>query len=296
MFPLEAVPNFSEGRDSVVIGLLGQELAERARLLDIHTDSDHNRSVFTLVGDDSEIVDALLAAVAVAQARIDLRRHQGVHPRIGAADVVPLVPVRPEDMERARAAALLLAERIGGELELPVFLYGELGGGHGPAFFRRGGPAELQRRIDAGELAPDFGPPRLDERAGGVLIGARASLIAFNVDIEGDDLDAAREVARAVRERDGGLPGVRALGLRLPRAGHVQVSLNVENWRAAPLHEVVAAVEREAASRGLRVTGSELVGLLPAGAAVAAAGSLLGVAGLDPSHVLELRLLSDQPG
>jgi glutamate formiminotransferase/glutamate formiminotransferase/formiminotetrahydrofolate cyclodeaminase len=296
MLPLEAVPNFSEGRDRVVIGLLGQELAERARLLDIHTDSDHNRSVFTLVGDDAEVVDALLAAVAVAQARIDLRRHEGVHPRIGAADVVPLVPVRPEDMERARAAARLLAERIGGELELPVFLYGELGGGQAPAFFRRGGPDELQRRIDAGELAPDFGPPRLDERAGGVLVGARPPLIAFNVDLAGDDLDAARAVARAVRERDGGLPGVRALGLRLPRAGHVQVSLNVENWRAAPLHEVVAAVEREAASRGLRVTGSELVGLLPAGAAVAAAGSLLGVAGLDPSHVLELRLISDPPG
>jgi glutamate formiminotransferase len=294
MLPLEAVPNFSEGRDPVVIGLLGQELAERARLLDIHTDSDHHRSVFTLVGDDAEVVDALLAAVAVAQARIDLRRHEGVHPRIGAADVVPLVPVRPEDMERARAAALLLAARIGGELELPVFLYGELGGGQAPAFFRRGSPAELQRRIDAGELAPDFGPPRLDERAGGVLIGARAPLIAFNVDLAGDDLDAAREVARAVRERDGGFPGVRALGLRLPRAGHVQVSLNVEDWRASPLHEVVAAVEREAASRELRVTGSELVGLLPAGAAVAAAGSLLGVAGLDPSHVLELRLLSDE--
>jgi glutamate formiminotransferase len=296
MLPLEAVPNFSEGRDPVVIGLLGQELAERARLLDIHTDSDHNRSVFTLVGDDAELVDALLAAVAVAQARIDLRRHEGVHPRIGAADVVPLVPVRPEDMERARAAALLLAERIGGELELPVFLYGQLGGGQAPAFFRRGGPDELQRRIDAGELAPDFGPSRLDERAGGVLVGARPPLIAFNVDLAGDDLDAAREVARAVRERDGGFPGVRALGLRLPRAGHVQVSLNVENWRAAPLHEVVAAVEREAASRGLRVTGSELVGLLPAGAAVAAAGSVLGVAGLDPSHVLELRLLPDQTG
>ena len=294
MLPLEAVPNFSEGRDSVLIGLLGQELAERARLLDIHRDSDHNRSVYTLVGDDAEIVDALLAAIAVARERIDLRRHEGVHPRIGATDVVPLVPVRPEDMERAHTAALTLAERIGEELELPVFLYGELGGDRGPAFFRRGGPTELQRRINAGELAPDFGPAQLDERAGGVLVGARAPLIAFNVDLAGDDLDAAREVARAVRERDGGLPGVRALGLRLLRAGHVQVSLNVENWRAVPLHEVVAAVEREATARGLRVTGSELVGLLPAGAAVAAAGSLLGVAGLDPSHVLELRLLPDE--
>ena len=127
-----------------------------------------------------------------------------------------------------------------------------------------------------------------------MLVGARAPLIAFNVDLEGGDLDAAREVAQAVRERDGGFPGVRALGLRLPQAGHVQVSLNIEDWRAAPLHEVVAAVQREATARGLRVTGSELVGLLPAGAAVAAAGSLLGVAGLDASHVLELRLLADE--
>ena len=293
MLPLEAVPNFSEGRDSVLIGLLGRELAERARLLDIHTDSDHNRSVYTLVGDDADVVDALLAAVAVAQARIDLGRHEGVHPRIGAADVVPLVAVRPEDMPRARMAALTLAERIGGELELPVFLYGELGGGRRPAFFRHGGPAELQRRIDAGELAPDFGPSQLHERAGGVLVGARPPLIAFNVDLAGDDLDAAKEVARTVRERDGGFPGVRALGLRLPRAGHVQVSLNVEDWRASPLHEVVGAVEREARARGLEVIGSELVGLLPAGAAVAAAESLLGVANLDPSHVLELRLLGE---
>ena len=223
-----------------------------------------------------------------------MRRHEGAHPRIGAADVVPLVPIGKKDVERARTAALELARRVGEELALPVFLYGELATDRGPAFFGRGGPQELRRRIDAGELAPDFGPAQLDERAGAVIVGARAPLIAFNVDLEGDDLDAARGVARAVRERDGGFPGVRALGLRLPRAGHVQVSLNVEDWRASPLHEVVAAVQRETAARGLRVTGSELVGLLPAGAAVAAAGSLLGVAGLDPSHVLELRLLADE--
>src|SRR2546423_14569765 len=153
MLPLEAVPNFSEGRDSVLIGLIGSELAERARLLDIHTDSDPNRSGFTLVGADVEIVDALPAAVAVARARIDLRSHEGVHPRVGGADVGPVVPVRPGDMEGAPAGALTLAQRIGEELELPVFLYGELGGGRGPAFFRRGGPAELQRRIDGGEVA-----------------------------------------------------------------------------------------------------------------------------------------------
>ena len=294
MLPLEAVPNFSEGRDRATIDAIGEALSTHARLLDVHSDVDHNRSVYTLVGGEEDLVAALLAGIACARERIDLRRHDGAHPCIGAADVVPFVSIRESDAGRARTAALELARRVGEELALPVFLYADLAPGRGPAFFRRGGSAELQRRMDAAELVPDFGPARLDERAGGVLVGARAPLIAFNVDLEGDDLAAAREVARAVRERDGGFPGVRALGLRLPRAGHVQVSLNVEDWRASPLHEVVAAVRREATARGLRVTGSELVGLLPEGAAVAAAGSLLGVAGLDPSHVLELRLLADE--
>jgi glutamate formiminotransferase len=293
VLPLEAVPNFSEGRDRATIGAIGEALAGHARLLDVHSDEDHNRSVYTLVGSEDELAAALLAGIACARDRIDLRRHEGAHPRIGAADVVPVVPIRETDAERAQATALELARRVGEELRLPVFLYGDLAPGLGPAFFRRGGPEELQRRIDSGELVPDFGPERLDERAGGVLVGSRPPLIAFNVNLSGDDLEAAREVARAVRERDGGFPGVRALGLRLARAGHVQVSLNVEDWRAAPLHEVVAAVEREARARGLHVMGAELVGLLPAGAAVAAAGSLLRVEGLDPSHVLELRLLDE---
>jgi glutamate formiminotransferase len=249
--------------------------------------------VYTLAGSEEELVAALLSGIACARERIDLRGHEGAHPRIGAADVVPLVPIRDSAAERARAAALELAQRVGDELALPVFLYADLAAGRGPAFFRRGGPEELQRRIDAGELAPDFGPARLDERAGGVLIGSRPPLIAFNVNLASDDLAAAREVARAVRERDGGFVGVRALGLRLPSAGHVQVSLNVEDWRTSPLHEVVRAVEREASARELRVTGSELVGLLPAGAVTAAAGSAIGLRDLDPSRVLELRLVDE---
>ena len=289
--PLEAVPNFSEGRDRATIDAIGAALAQHAELLDVHADEDHNRSVFTLVAEADALVAALLAGIACARARIDLRRHEGAHPRIGAADVVPVVPVRPEDEERARAAALELARRVGTELGLPVFLYAELAPGRGPAFFRRGGPEELQRRIDAGELAPDFGPRELDPAAGGVIVGARRPLIAFNVDLDGDDLEAAREIARLVRERDGGFPGVRALGLRLPRAGHVQVSLNVEDWEAAPLLELVAAVDGEAAARGLGVTGTELVGLIPAGAVAAAAGSALRLGGFDSSRVLELRLL-----
>jgi glutamate formiminotransferase len=290
---LGAVPNFSEGRDRATIDAIGEALAAHARLLDVHSDADHNRSVYTLAGSEEELIAALLSGIACARERIDLRGHEGAHPRIGAADVVPLVPIRDSAAERARAAALELAQRVGDELALPVFLYADLAAGRGPAFFRRGGPEELQRRIDAGELAPDFGPARLDERAGGVLIGSRPPLIAFNVNLASDDLAAAREVARAVRERDGGLVGVRALGLRLPSAGHVQVSLNVEDWRTSPLHEVVRAVEREASARELRVTGSELVGLLPAGAVTAAAGSAIGLRDLDPSRVLELRLVDE---
>ena len=290
-FPLESVPNFSEGRDRRTISALGEAIEQRARLLDVHADGDHNRSVFTLVGTEAELVDALLAAIAEARDRIDLRRHEGAHPRIGAADVVPIVPIRPaEDMERAKAAALELGARVGAELGLPVFLYAESGGGRGPAFFRHGGPEELQRRVDEGELTPDFGPTRLDERAGGVLVGARRPLIAFNVDLRGP-LEAAREVAAVVRESGGGFPGVRALGLDLPRAGRVQVSMNVEDWEAAALHEIVARVAAEAELRGAEVIGSELVGLMPAGAAVVAAGSALRIDGFDASRVLELRLL-----
>jgi glutamate formiminotransferase len=289
--PLEAVPNFSEGRDRATIDAIGAALASHADLLDVHSDEDHNRSVFTLVGEADALIEALLAGIARARERIDLRRHEGAHPRIGAADVVPVVPVRHEDAERASAAALELARRVGEELGLPVFLYAGLAPGRGPAFFRRGGPEELQRRIDAGELEPDFGPPVLDPRAGGVIVGVRRPLIAFNVDLGGDDLEGAREIARIVRERDGGFPGVRALGLRLARAGHVQVSLNIEDWEAAPPHVIVAAIEAEAAARGLEVTGSELVGLMPAGAAVAAAGALLRIRGFDAARVLELRLL-----
>jgi glutamate formiminotransferase len=291
--PLEAVPNFSEARDAGVVKAIGRELAKCAELLDVHVDVDHNRSVFTLVGSDREVVDALFAGIACAQKRIDLRGHGGVHPRIGAADVVPIVPIRPDDAPRAAAAALKLARRVGEELDVPVFLYADVGGGRGPAFFRRGGPDELQRRIDAGELAPDFGPSRLHPSAGGVILGARRPLIAFNVNLAGATVEVAREIASVVRERDGGFPGVRALGLDLPSTGQTQVSMNVEDWEASALHEIVEAIAREAAARGVEVAGSELVGLMPAGAAAAAAGAVLRIDGFDASRLLELRLLGE---
>src|SRR5437764_5151820 len=211
--PLESVPNFSEGRDPEVVGAIERALSEHARVLDVHSDEDHHRSVFTLVAEEEPLADALVGAVACARDRIDLRRHEGAHPRVGAADVVPIVPLRPEDMDRARSAAREIGGRLG-ELGLPVFLYAPPE--RGPAFYRRGGPSALQRRIDSGELTPDFGPRRLHETAGAVIVGARRALIAFNVNLRGD-LATARAIAALVREKDGGFPGVRALGLDLPR-------------------------------------------------------------------------------
>jgi glutamate formiminotransferase/glutamate formiminotransferase/formiminotetrahydrofolate cyclodeaminase len=293
VLPLESVPNFSEGRDRATIAAIGEALSGGVRLLDVHSDLDHNRSVFTLVGTDEALVDALLAGITTARDRIDLRRHEGAHPRIGAADVVPVVPLRPDDMERARAAALELARRVGEEAELPVFLYGELAPGRGPSFFRQGGTEELARRLLRGELEPDFGPGELDPRAGGVIVGARRPLIAFNVDLRGATLEDARAIAARIRERDGGFPGLRALGLDLPAAGRVQVSMNVEDWEAAALHEILARIEAEAAARGVEVAGSELVGLMPAGAAAAAAGAMLRIDGFDATRLLELRLLDE---
>jgi glutamate formiminotransferase len=197
--------------------------------------------------------------------------------------------MRQTDMDRARRAALALGERLGA-LGLPVFLYAPPV--RGPAFYRRGGLDELERRLEAGELVPDFGPARLDPSAGAVIVGARRPLVAFNVNLRGT-VEVAREIADVVRERTGGLPGVRALGLELPRAGLVQVSMNVEDWEAAALHEIVERIADEAERRGAEVIGSELVGLMPAGAAAAAAGSVLRIDGFDASHILELRLLDD---
>ena len=290
--PLESVPNVSEGRDEATLAELITAFSSPAQLLDVHTDWDHHRSVFTLVGSGPDLVESLLAGIAAAAERIDLREHVGAHPRIGAADVVPLVPLEADAEAAARDAALALADRISAELGLPVFFYGRLTeDGREPAFYRRGGPEELQRRVDAGELRPDRGPEQLHPTAGGVLVGVRRPLVAFNVNLRSEDLAAARAIAAVVRERNGGFPGVRALGLALPKAGLVQVSMNVTDWQAASLVDIVARVSAEADARGIEIVGSELVGLMPAGVAVEAAGALLRIEGFDPSRVLELRLL-----
>ncbi|MSO95270.1 MAG: glutamate formimidoyltransferase [Thermoleophilia bacterium] len=285
---LESVPNISEGRDLAVIEAVAQAFRGHGRVLDIHSDADHHRSVFTIVAGEGDLVEALLAGIARAAELVDLRAHDGIHPRIGAADVVPVVPIRSGEMEVAEDVALVLGRRVGDELGLPVFLYGVSGGGRRPAFFRRGGPAELQRRMDVGEIRPSFGPARLDPSAGGVLIGARPLLIAFNVDLASGDLADAHAIAATVRGSSGGMPGVQALGLFLPASARIQVSINVIDVEAAPLGDVVARVREAAAERGVEVGASELVGLLPEVAAGDPAA--LGLAALADDRVLERRL------
>jgi glutamate formiminotransferase len=194
-------------------------------------------------------------------------------------------------MERARVAARRVGERVGEELGLPVLLYGEVGASRRPAFFRRGGPEELARRLRAGDVVCDFGPSRPSETAGAVIVGARKPLVAFNVVLDTDDVTIAAGIATAVRESSGGLAGVQALGLRLASTGRAQVSMNVIDLELAALHEVLARVHAEAAARGAGVESAELVGLLPAAAVLAAAAAPLSLPGLDAGRVVELNLV-----
>jgi glutamate formiminotransferase len=283
---LESVPNFSAGRDPGAVAAIRAAVEAHAAVLDVHSDADHNRSVLTCVGEAGGLVEGLAAAVAVAIERIDLTRHEGVHPRVGAADVVPIVRFRPGDPEPEQVARAL-GERVG-RLGIPVLGYGELGAGRRPAFFRAAGPAGLQRRIDAGEVVPLFGPGVLHPTAGAVLVGVRPPLVAFNIDLRTDDVAVARAVAAAVRERDGGLRGVQALGLLLPRTGRAQVSMNLIDPAGAPLHDVVAQVARLAAAHGVEVERGELVGLMPAATAAAAAGRALLLEDMPADRLLEI--------
>ena len=255
-------------------------------MLDIHSDSDHNRSVFTCVGEPEPLVEGLADAVSVAAERIDLRSHVGVHPRVGAADVIPFVRFRPGDPAPAEAAAAL-GERIG-VLGIPCFGYGELGEGRRPAFFRSGGLERLTERLNAGEVVPAFGPSEIHPTAGAVLLGVRAPLVAFNINLASAERELAAGIAAAVRASSGGLPGVQAIGLVLASTGRAQVSMNLIDIAATPLWRVVEEVERLAAERGVTVAGSELVGLMPAAVAWASAAHGLHLPESGPDRVLEV--------
>jgi glutamate formiminotransferase / 5-formyltetrahydrofolate cyclo-ligase len=258
---LLAVPNLSEGRDRAVLDAIKRGFAPPAHLLDVHSDPDHDRSVFTLAARQGELAAALLGGARVAVERIDLTAHAGVHPHVGALDVMPVV--YPDAVRRGAACAEVLtaAALVGEELRVPVFLYGELATRpeHAErAAIRRGGPLELKRRIEQGELVPDYGPARAHPTAGAVLAAARPPLIAFNVDLVTGELETARTIAAGLRESGGGLPGVRALGLYLAVRGRAQVSTNVHDHRAVPLREIVEYVRERA-----EVAEAELVGLAP---------------------------------
>ena len=274
MHALESVPNVSEGREPTVVEAIADAFSSAgATVLDTHVDADHHRSVVTLIGDERALERGLVSGIDEARRRIDLRRHTGVHPRVGAADVVPVVPLERDDLARAVAVARTVGGRVGEELGLPVFLYGALAGGRRPAFYRRGGPETLQARVDAGELQPAYGPRRLDAAAGAVLVGVRAPLLAFNLEV-GGPLEVVAALAAAVRESSGGLRGVQALALEL--GSGIQLSTNVIDLDATPPHALVGRVLEEAAARGLDVGAGELVGLIPA-ASVAQAAAVAGV-------------------
>jgi glutamate formiminotransferase len=260
---LLSVPNVSEGRRPDVIEAIGSAFAP-ARVLRVHSDPDHGRSVYSLVAPQGELSRALVRGAREAVARIDLREHDGIHPHVGAVDVVPVVYMDNGQRGAACAEALTAAALIGDELELPVFLYGELAtdpSHRERADLRRGGAAGLAERVASGQLEPDFGPHRLDPRSGAVLVAARPPLVAFNVDLATDDVDLARAIAAELRESGGGLTGVRAIGLRLPARGRAQVSTNVHDHRAVPLAEIVARVRARAP-----IAECELVAPAPAAA------------------------------
>jgi glutamate formiminotransferase len=235
------------------------------------------------------VQEGLTAAVSEALARVDLRRHEGVHPRIGVADVVPVVPLDPGDRAVADGVVERLAGRFGA-LGLPVFLYAESGGGRRPHDVRSGGTERLAQRLAAGDLRPDAGPGRLHGRWGGVILGVRGPLLAYNVVLHTSDVAVAQAAARAVRERDGGFAGVRALGLELPRLGLVQVSMNLEQPERTSLSDVVAAIAAEAATFGVGVRGGELIGLMPAAVATGVARRALRLPSLEPRTLLEVAL------
>jgi glutamate formiminotransferase / 5-formyltetrahydrofolate cyclo-ligase len=255
---LLAVPNVSEGRDADNIRQIGDAFG--APVLDIHSDPDHHRTVFTLAGEPGRLAGAVLAGAREAVEQIDLRRHIGAHPRVGALDVAPIVYLDPAERGAACAEALVLADLLGDQLALPVFLYGELADGRTRAELRRGGPGALADRMADGALRPDFGPGRLHRTAGAVLVAARPPLVAFNVELAPPaGVREAQRIAGEIREGgDHGLPAVRAIGLWLEHRDVAQVSTNIEDHRRTTLADVVAAIEHEAP-----IAEAELVGLAP---------------------------------
>lgn len=295
---IECVPNFSAGRDPDVLEeiVAAVECVPGSLVLDRSLDADHNRSVLTFAGTPKAVAEAAFRAVSRAAERIDLSRHAGVHPRMGATDVLPFIPLRPRDRGRAVDIAHAVGARIGSELGIPVYFYGDAArdeSRRGLPDVRRGGYEALRTAIARGEeRVPDAGPTdAIHPSAGATAVGVRRILIAYNVDLETTDVGVAKAIAATLRESNGGLPGIRALGLLLERRGVAQVSMNVTDYERTGLVEAFDAVVRAAAERGVRVRESELIGLAPAAALDADVAEHVLLRNFDPSkHVLEERL------
>lgn len=298
---LECVPNFSEGRDRRTLGRIGAAIGAvtGVKLADVHRDPDHHRSVFTFLGAPEAVVEAALAAAAVALERIDMRRHDGVHPCIGAVDVVPFVPLGSVPMAVAVTAARTFGALLGERYAVPVYFYGaaamEADRTELPAI-RRGGYRGLPVRLADPSKRPDAGPATFRESCGATAVGARGVLVAFNVNLRSDDLDAAREIARALRESSGGMKSVRAMGVRLAHRSIVQVSMNLTDWRTVSMRDAFLCVRDLAAGRGIDILESELVGLAPRGAFGGATAEELLLARFSEAKLIETHLPAGAAG
>jgi glutamate formiminotransferase / 5-formyltetrahydrofolate cyclo-ligase len=292
---VECIPNVSEGRRPDVVAAMADAVraVPGVRLLDVSSDASHNRSVFTFVGDANGVTAAVLALFDRALAAIDLRTHKGEHPRLGAVDVVPFVPIEGVTMADcvalAKEAGAMVAERF----HVPVYLYEEAAAN--PARrnledIRRGEFEGLAAKMTSPEWAPDFGPATPHERAGATVIGARMPLIAYNINLATDRLDVAKKIAAGIRHSSGGFRFVKAAGFRLDDRGIVQVSMNLTNFEKTPIFRVFEVVKREAARYGVQVLESEIVGLVPSAALNAAAEFYLQLESFKPDQVLENKL------
>jgi glutamate formiminotransferase / formiminotetrahydrofolate cyclodeaminase len=293
---IECVPNFSEGRNRATIQALIEAVTSTAgvALLDYSMDPDHHRSVLTFCGTSEAIVEATFRAIRTATDLIDLRKHVGAHPRVGATDVVPFIPIQGTTMQDCVQLAKQLGEKVGRELDIPVFLYERAAthADHAPLeSIRRGGLEGLAFRMASDpNWTSDFGPPRLHQSAGAIAIGARPDLIAYNVNLCSKDVETARSIARVIRHSNGGLTHLKAIGVELASRGIVQIAMNLTDYQVTPIHTAFQAVKTEAATRGIEVAGSELIGLVPHAALDHAAAASLKLDRFDSSQILETRI------
>ncbi|MCB0202218.1 MAG: glutamate formimidoyltransferase [Caldilineae bacterium] len=290
---VECVPNFSEGRRQEVIDeiLAGVTSVPGAHLLDVQSDGDHNRTVVTFVGGPEAVLEAAFQSARIAAGLIDMNQQRGEHPRMGATDVIPFIPVRGVSMDDCAQLARRLGQRLGQELDIPVYLYGQAASRPERVNLpdvRRGEYEGIRDSIGSDPARdPDFGPLRLGS-AGATAVGARAFLIAFNIYLNSDTVEIAKKIAKTVRHSSGGLRFVQAMGVLVD--GQAQVSMNLTDFSRTPLHVVVELVRREAARYGVLISHSELVGLIPQQALLDAATWYLQLDGFKPDQVLENRL------